>query len=404
MKHLLPLLLLLVLGCQDKVLGLTDNATPLVHIHVKVTGDLQALRPESTLKETPHLRVALVWGGVYNPDPFCGIYQVLPLDPSATAVAQAGCRDIFGFVPQQVGESVAVAPDGTATIDLINLPNAAVLVGEVTSRVGYASILVFDDRNNNGTLELHRAAQNRNGGGPGGGPGGMQTPDSATPTTLTDFVYGASFISQTQPDQRIAYLEGTFDANNALYGLFYPRTGCATGPTTGFSILSAGGFAPIDGLKALAGVAGDLEDPATCSVKTLDAVIEIPLQATETVRDPACTGGGSTGVIRYSPPSQPGATKQQPQPDLTQPWACMPIHYSPCLLGVPIPGLDCSAFDATSRPALAVAAVPSDCKSTTHYILKGCQNDANCETPDWDFTTAANPPPAWWPCATGVKP
>jgi hypothetical protein len=300
-----------------------------------------------------------------------------------------------------------VQPDGTATIDLINLPNAAVLVGEVTSRVGYASILVFDDRNNNGTLELHRAAQNRNatgpGSGPGGGPGAMQMSDSATPTTKTDFVYGASFLSQTQPDQRIAYLEGTFDANNALYALFYPRRGCPAGPTTGFSILSAGGFSALDGLKAAAGLGGDVEDPSLCDVKTLDSVVEIALQATETVRDPACTGGGSTSVIRYSPPSQPGATKQQP-PDLTQPWACMPINYSPCLVGLPIPGLDCSKFDATARPALAVASPPGDCKSTTHYILKGCATDPNCEAPTWDFTTEANPPPAWWPCGKGTTP
>ena len=398
MKYLLPLLTLLAVGCQDKLLGLTDNAVPLVHIKVKVTGDLQQLRPPATLGETPHLRVALVWGAVYVPDPFCAIYQVLPLDPSATAVAQAGCRDVFGFVPAQVGESVAVAADGSATLDLVNLPNAAVLVGEVTSRVGYASILVFDDRNDNGTLELHRAAQRTTGpgGGPGGGgPGGMALPDSATPTVKGDFVYGASFISMTQPDQRIAYLEGTFDANNALYGLFYPRTGCADGPTTGFSILSAGGFPALLGLQALAGAGGDLEDPATCSVKTLDSTVTIPLQATETVRDAACSGGGTSGVVRYAEPKS--------QPDWLQPWACVPVKYSPCLLGIAIPGQDCSKFDAKARPALAVAAAPGDCKGNTHYVLKGCATDANCAAPQWDYTTPAKKP-VWWPCDVGSTP
>ncbi len=403
MKYLLPWLMLWTVGCQDKLLGLTDNATPLTQIHVQVTGDLQQLRPAATLAETPHLRVALVWGAIYLPDPFCAIYQVLPIDPSATAVAQAGCRDILGFVPQQVGESVAVAADGSATIDLINLPNAAVLVGEVTSRVGYASLLVFDDRNNNGTLELHRVAQIRNngpGGGPGGGPTGL--PDTATPVVKGDFVYGASFLTMTAPDQRIAYLEGAFDANNALYGLFYPRSGC-TGPTTGFSILSAGGFSALDGLKALAGLGSATEDPATCSVKTLDTVIPIALQVTETVRDAACVGGGGTGVIRYAAPAMQVPTGVTPPELLQQPWACMPVNYSPCLLGLTIPGLDCSKFDAKARPSLAVASPPGDCKSTTHYVLKGCASDANCATPEWDYTTPAKLP-AWWPCDIGAAP
>lgn len=398
MKHLLPLIALLTVGCQDKLLGLTDNATPLAHIHVAVTGDLQKLRPVETLGETPHLRVALVWGAVYVPDPFCAIYQILPLDPSATAVAQAGCRDVLGFVPQQVGESVAVAADGSATINLINLPNAAVLVGEVTSRVGYASILVFDDRNDNGTLELHRVVQPRNTGprsGPGGGPGGMAgLPDAATPIVKGDFVYGASFISMTASDQRIAYLEGTFDPDNSLYGLFYPRSGCS-GPTTGFSILSAGGFSRLEGLKALAGLGSAAEDPATCSVKSLDTVVAIALQVTETVRDVACVGGGSTGVVRYSAPKS--------QPDWLQPWACMPVKYSPCLIGLAIPGQDCSKFDAKSKPALAVASAPGDCKSTTHYVLRGCATDANCAVPEWDYTTPAKMP-VWWPCDIGAAP
>ena len=409
MKILSPLLLLLLtVGCQDKVLGLLDNATPLAQIHVKVTGDLQPWRPLATLSETPHLRVAIVWAAVYLPDPFCLIYQTLPLDPSATAVAQAGCRDDFGFVPTQVGESVALSADGTATLDLINLPSAGVLVGEVTSRVGYASILVFDDRNNNGTLELHRGSGGGGGGqgggggggGPGnpGGPGGCSgLPDTPTPTVKGDVVYGASFVSMTKPDQRIAYMEGPFDPTNVLYGLFYPRTGC-DGPTAGFSILSAGGFSAVDALKAAAGLGQVAEDPASCGVNTLDSVVTIALQAPASLGDVACSGSNSVGAIRYTKPNS------KCPPDLKQPWACMPTVYGPCALGIQIPGQDCSKTDTKSRPALAVASPPGDCKSTTYYVLKGCQDLSQCDTPVWDLTTPANPPPAWWPCDIGANP
>ena len=397
MKYLLPLLALCLVGCQDKVLGLLDNATPLVNIHVKITGDLQALRPPDTLAETPHLRVAVVWGATYLPDAFCAIYQTLPLDPSATAVAQAGCRDDFGFAPSLVGESVAVSADGTATIPLINLPNAAVLIGEVTSRIGYASLIVFDDRNESGTLELHRAPGTAVGGpgGPGGGTGpAAGAPGDVTPVTKGDFVYGASFISMTRPDQRIAYLEGTFDANNTLYGLFYPRAGC-DGPPTGFSVLSAGGFSAVDGLKAMATGSPPAEDPATCGIGTLDSTVTIALQATETVRDVVCPGGGTTGTVRYVAPVA--------QPDWQQPWACMPVVYSTCLVGIALPGQDCSTSNAKARPSLAIAAPPGDCKATTHYLLKGCTTDPNCATPQWDYTTPAKLP-VWWPCDTGATP
>jgi hypothetical protein len=399
-KHLL-LLLIFAFGCQDKLLGLTDNATPLVRIHVKVTGDLQALRPPGTLQETPHLRVALVWGAAYLADPFCLLYQNLPLDPSASAVAQAGCRDDFGFVPTAVGESVALSADGTATLELINLPSAAVLIGDITSRIGYASILVFDDRDDNGTLKLHQAA-NRNNFGPGnGGPGGTTLPVDVTQVAKGDFVYGASFISMTQPDQRIAYLEGVFDPGNALYSLFYPRTGC-DGPPAGFSILSAGGVTGLDLLKTAAGLGNASEDPATCSTRTLDSVVTIALQVTETVRDVACSAGNggnsSIGALRYQAPNQKVPAGVTPPDLVNQPWACVPTTYSACSLGISIPGQDCSKTAAKGPLSLAVAAAPGDCKATTHYVLKGCQDLTKCDTPEWDFTTAANPPPPWWPC------
>jgi len=59
MKHFLLLLLLFTVACQDQVLGLADNATPLVRIHVKVTGDVQPLRPAATLARTISIQRSL---------------------------------------------------------------------------------------------------------------------------------------------------------------------------------------------------------------------------------------------------------------------------------------------------------------------------------------------------------
>ena len=44
----------------------------------------------------------------------------------------------------------------------------------------------------------------------------------------------------------------------------------------------------------------------------------------------------------------------------------------------------------------AVASHPDEpCKGLSHFTLRGCREDVNCASPDWDFT--ANPP-ARWPC------
>ena len=70
----------------------------------------------------------------------------------------AGCRDPFGFVPDVVSVSVPIDVDAPATLTLTQLPAADVMVGDVTARVAYGSLVVFDDRDDTGTLELSTAA------------------------------------------------------------------------------------------------------------------------------------------------------------------------------------------------------------------------------------------------------
>ncbi len=213
--------------------GLTDNAPPLVTFNFTVSGDTTPFRPAG-IDSDRALQVALVWGEQWLTEPFC----ILPAaNPDAAKVIAAGCRDPFGFVASRVGADVPVTLGVQTSISLRDLPSADLMVGDITSRVAYASLVLYDDRDGDGTLDLalsHRL--------PGAGPGPPQddTPDSS------DIVYGASFLTMTAADQRISYLEGTFTPS-----AFYPRSGCDD-PSPGFNILSAGGFTYDAGIASIA--------------------------------------------------------------------------------------------------------------------------------------------------------
>ena len=140
---------LLVAAC-GRLQGFGGEATPLASFNVVFQGDLAPLRPAG-VTDVHALRVALVWGAQWLTEPFC----VLPAEsPEAAAVIEAGCRDPFGFVPAAVSISAPIAVDEPATLTLTQLPAADVMVGDVTARVAYASLVVFDDRNDSGTLDL----------------------------------------------------------------------------------------------------------------------------------------------------------------------------------------------------------------------------------------------------------
>jgi hypothetical protein len=355
-------------GC-GKLVGLNTPTTPLEQVHLQVTGDLASVQRRETVGQAPQLHVALVWGAQWLPEPFC----VLPPESqAAAAVVAAGCPDSFRFVPDRAGADVVVQPGVPATIALVNLPAADVMVGDVTSRVAYASLIVYDDRNGNGTLDFHHPPRHHHHGEP------ADVEDAGAPGTR-DIVYGASFISMTLPDQRVAYREGAFNAGVA----FYPRNGCVLPPLPGFSILSAGGFPRPDFTQPnvlLAAAQGQLpaEDPTTCGVAKLDeAVVTIPLQSPDGLTQLACTVGDTAGTTFYrEPPAN--------SPDVTnRAWACVGFPH--------LPGDDAGVPNGQQ---LVVASAPTDaCQSVTHYTLRGCDNDPGCAAPSWDVTAT---PPAWW--------
>jgi len=296
---------------------------------------------------------------------------ILPTPPEAgaQAVLDAGCRDPFGFVPLLAEPGVDVTPGEAAEIDFETLPGAEVLVGQLTGRVGYASIVYYDDLDDSGTLELARP--NRLGvpmGGPDSESGNVQLPD---------LVITATFVSMTIPDTRIAYLEGTFDDTAA----FYPREGCAD-PPNAFSVLAASGFDQTTAIAdALAGQLPPEIDLSQCIEGTpqdLPITSFVPQYAD--FNEVACTENNADSSVRYREPTAdaPDGTDRQA--------VCVPLPVFP------------GTTTGPQQIELIISGRADDaCKGLTHYVLKGCREDPNCADPDWDHSEM---PPTWWPCPT----
>ncbi len=343
-------------GCGDLV-GFAGEPPALVTIEIRTTGDLAAVQLGS---QAPVLQLALLWASPWRPEPLCG----LPAESTAAAtLIVAGCRDPLGFVPRRVAGNAPLDADGRAAIALFDLPGGDVAVGDRTSRIAYASLVVYDDRDGDGTLGLGRAGQ-LPGAGDGDGDAGMPPPD---------VVYAASFVSMTEPDTRLAFREGAFDADAA----FYPRRGCED-PPRGYAYLSAGGFSLDEARAAQARGELPLEDRAACRTAMIDAPVELAFRAPAQLRALACEEPRSDSSTQYrEPPAE--------APDLTD-------RASAC---VALPDFGSGA--ARGRVQLAVSGRADDaCVGLTHYVLRGCAADPLCPRPDWDLTAA---PPAWWPCA-----
>jgi hypothetical protein len=299
-------------------------------------------------------------------EPLC----ILPpeSDEAAQAIA-AGCRDPFGFVPIRVAATVPIEIGAPSTIDLLDLPAADVMVGDLTSRVAYASLVFYDDRDGDGTLQLARPHRAPNPDGPDGEP----DDEEADPTDSPDVVYGASFATMTAPDQRIVFREGAFNAAAA----FYPRSGCGE-PPPAFSVVAAGGFTAEAALAASAMGQLPAEDPATCwEAAPGDVTIAIAARPPAEVREVSCNERRADGSVRYfEPPTE--------APDLD----------GRILACAHLPAFG-TADPSGAIQLLATGRATDRCVGLTHYVLRGCREGGDCEVPDWDYTTN---PPAWWPC------
>jgi hypothetical protein len=323
-------------GCGDLHGLAVEDLPPLASIHVRVTGDLDAVRTDPS--EPAHLRVKIMWTQPWLPDASC-------LPPFENAqheqVANAGCGDLLGIRRASFGaaeDGAAVAPDGTATLDLLKLPD--LLFGDMYSQLAYATLIVYDDHNNDGALE-----------------------------ETTEVVYGASFSTMSKPDTRVAFRHGGFDDQAA----YYPRRGCAP-PPEGFSLVSAGGFTLDAAMAAQARGELPAQDPAQCRQDSIDHEVTIALQRPEELDEVSCYPFGN----QFQSPLLGLDPRGGGDSFVT---ACTSIP-------------DRGTGRAHGRYQLLSAAPSSrGCKHITHYILRGCFSDPLCEQPEWN-----DPPPSWWPC------
>jgi len=377
------------MGCNN-LQGFGGPVPPLAQFNVEVTGTLP---PGATPRS---LQVALVWGAQWLTEPFCVLPTATDLDATGAAnVIAAGCRDPFGFVPARVTASVPITVGTPTTLPLYTDPASDLLVGTLTSRAGYASLVFYDDVDGDGTLGLSssRPAQS----------GGRDRPEDQPANDSVDIVYGASFLTMTEPDQRVAFLQGTFDPAAA----FYPRQDClAPDPTdpsmntaNGFYVLGASGFdASTAPAISAAGMLPPDTDLSQCTISPnpttpvgpgglIPAVISIAAETpSNDLNEVSCVEQTLDGSVRYrQPPTAPG--------DFV-------IRTTACE-NLPSFGPSSGGGDAGTTlnlHQLIVSGLPTDrCKGLTHYTLRGCREDVSCAIPDWDFT--ANPP-AWWPCPT----
>jgi len=329
-----------VTGCGD-LHGLDpDDVPPLVSIHVRVTGDLDAVRRPSD--QPPRLRATVIWGETTLPDASC----LPPIEnPDHAAVIEAGCGDLLRF--ERAGfdlmTDAPVADDGTATINLYTLP--LILYGDTFSQLAYASVVVYDDVNGSGYLDPYGAAQ--------------------------DVVYAVSFSSMAKPDTRIAFRHGEFDDHSA----YYPRRGCEP-PPEGYSQVSAGGFTLQQAIDAQARGELPMQDPAQCRQDPLEREVVVALRSPDELDEVSCF---PFAYYFSSPPQDlfPGT------PDLRL--ACTSIP-------------DRGTGRAHGRWQLLMTSTGprgflAGCKSIQHMVLRGCQDDPLCVVPEWDM-----PAPDWWPC------
>lgn len=343
-------------GCGE-LSGFGGEVPPLVTIQLEVSGDFESVRVPDATGEA--LRVALVWGAQWLPEPLC----FLPAESTEVAqVIAAGCRDPFGFVPDRASDSIPIEPNVPATLALYDLPSADVMVGDVTARIAYASLVVFDDRDGNERLDLGRSRNN------------LGDPPEPGAALGRDIVYGSSFVSMTEPDVRVVLREGGYNERAA----FYPRRNCGV-PEPGFSIAAAGGFTAEAAIAAT--LLGELpsQDPASCREAAMeDEVIGVPLRAAPEVAEVGCQGRRGDSSVRYREPPQDPI-------DLTdRVAACAAIP-------------DFGTGETAGIVQLVVSSHAGDrCRGLVHFLLRGCEEDATCAIPDWDVT--ANPP-AWWPCS-----
>jgi hypothetical protein len=315
----------LVAGCGPvHDAGFTADPLLVVHGHVD-TAALVRTHPDAPLVG------ALVWASVPAVNPLCVRF---PNDPNI----RGACPDPNGVFLGEIEVTAPVAADGSFELVLFHLPALKDSVGDSVTRIAYGTLLVAEDVNGDGNLDLVQPPS-RSFEGPG-----MEL-------TNPDLIVAASFSSLDAHQERLAFREGGFIppcmGTNLMppdCSYFYPPD-CE--PMSGFSILT--------------------DDPGgVCTDVVVDPTIVIEAAPLASAADGLalnCRSIQGSDVTVRAPPGDGDAPTGG-------------LHHLVCV-----------------APKVVAAVYTETCSWLRAYALSGCAQDPLCTAPEWTTTTA----PPWWP-------
>jgi len=378
------------MSCGEPLLGAQEDLSALATLKVEL------LPPFDPIEVKAPLRLGVLWLDISAPDAWCVLHvtSALGFPPSAgaggeqtsapplteelSALTAERCRDPLGVSPGLIGPSVAVAErlaqeGGIIELPFTQLPSAEVLFGSPEARLGYATVVLFEDLDQNGTLSLGEPKRVGWRGGRGRddeGEEGLKRPDR---------VIGASFQSLSRPHQRLVFREGAAVESP----FFYPTVGCEA-PPKGLSVLKSD-VTLAELVSALApyllneASRGDEGGPAPemppeapplrddlCELKGLDEPLQLQVEAPSArLQELVC-----------EPLEDAGEEPPEREPD----------------------GVELSCVSATellgSEPLESEGG--ASCRGVHYWRLVGCPlGELSCEEPRWDMRSNV---PSWWPC------
>ena len=365
-------------GCAGQIRGLDDTLTPIARVRVALPREHILILSDEVRKR---LRVGVLWAGVNLPSLWCAeqlsgllnssdpsVDEMLgtaedPFDEYAPETLERLtqlmelCPDPFGVTPALAGPSVSidqgVERDEYLEIEITftALPPAEVIIGTPEARVAYGSLVVFDDLNEDEVLTIGfdlPLGLSKDGQGPDEGDDGRRREDSWFEPVSPDLLYGASFTSLLEDQDRLVFREGDF-----VESFFYPLGGCT--PPPGLSIVNV--------------IPEELGDQERSDCRTLSLSEPLKLEV-----------------------SAPSTRLQELVCEPSEVWVSSAEYYD-SLIG---DDLDGAQLTCLSEWELAISGRDEACKTLSVIRLLDCPSDEPmCAYPQWDDRDR---PPVWWPC------
>jgi len=370
---------------MGQIRGLDDTLTPLARVQVSLSQTQVSSLPAEVRQR---LRVGVIWAGINLPSSWCAeqLNRVF-MSPNQSVGERNSqsedapdehpqnsgvltpeslehlfqlltlCPDPLGVVPALAGPSSSISEgverEGSLDVEIIftALPPAEVIIGTPDARVAYGSLVIFDDINEDGVLNIGFST-------PPIFEKGRESSDEENDDDFKnrrrfedepidpDIVYGASFLTLLDSQKRLAFREGDF-----VESFFYPLGGCE--PPPGMSIMMV---EPEE--------VGDLEE-THCQAQSIGDPLALEL-------------------------ARPDSRLQELVCEPTPVWVSRAENLTPYLEDQ---GLKLTCLSSWE---LAVSSTESSCKTLSIFRLVDCpSHEPECDDPGWDDRAQ---PPLWWPC------